>query len=161
MNLLLAFATHWLPIFQAVGALFSVGGAVLSWRFALKAKRERELMTTNVVGATVLEKFESALVQIKKIRNESLRENGLADSSIYQLRQQEIKNIFETATSAATAASPYLKKFLTGWEAMVRSLADASMSPSPANVESATKHLMLCAEQIRISATVRQLQPVV
>lgn len=159
MESTLALVSHWLPLIQALGAVFSVGGAVLSWRFALKAKREREQMTKNVIAAALLEKFESALLHITRIQRESLSSDGLADAKIYQSKQQEIKHLFGSISSSAGAAKPYLKKSDAEWIGLTLSLSEAANLATSGSVETASKQIRHHAEEIRMSITARQLQP--
>lgn len=159
MESTLALVSHWLPFIQALGAAFSVGGAILSWRFALKAKREREQMTKNLIAAALLEKLEAALLHITRIQRESLSGDGLPDAKIYRAKQQEIKHLFEAISSSALAAKPYLKKSDAEWKGLTLSLSEAAHLATSGSVETASKQIRHHAEVIRLAITARQLQP--
>lgn len=158
MEVFLQFVQHWLPLVQGLGALASVAGAMLSWRFALKAQRARDQMTRNMVASRLLSKLDSTLSYLKQARSELVSDDGNADVTAYKAKQQELKHLFETTVSAATAASPYLAQHTPGWGLLLETLARASISPMPGNVESAAKHLMLVSERIKVAAITRELQ---
>lgn len=158
MEPILQFIQHWLPLAQGFAALASVIGALLSWRFALKAQKARDQMTRNMVSSRLLAKLESTIAYLKQVRSECVSPNGVADFRAYGLKQQELKHEFEATVSAVAASSPYVQQGTSGWVSLVEALSNAAIAPTSNNVESAAKHLMLVAEQIKVSATTRELQ---
>lgn len=159
MDSFLALVAHWLPIIQGFAAIASVLGALLSWRFALKAQRARDQMTQNIVASRLLATLEQTLSEIQDLRAEFVDENGQPDVKKYQPQYQHLKQLFERTVASVVAATPYLQSKISGWPQLLDALSSASISAIPRNTEAAAKHLLLAVERLRISATTRELQP--
>ena len=64
----LAWIQYWLPFIQGFAALASIGGALLSWRYALKAQRAREEMTRNVITSKLVTTLDFVVAQLSELR---------------------------------------------------------------------------------------------
>lgn len=159
MDLFLTFVAHWLPLIQGFAAIASIFGALLSWRFALKAQKARDQMTQNIVASRLLTTFEQVLSEIQDFRTVHVDENGQPDAKKYQFQYQYLKQIFERTVASAAASTPYLQSKISGWPQLLDALSRASISAKPGDIEAAAKHLYLVVERLRISATTRELQP--
>lgn len=92
---ILSWLSHWLPIVQGFAALASVGGAVLSWKYALKAQRAREQMTQNIVTSRLIESFDSVVTELHEFRATAVLDDGKPDLATYRLREQHNKRLLE------------------------------------------------------------------
>lgn len=148
---------YWLPLIQGFAALASIGGALLSWKYALKAQRAREEMTKNVVSSRLVSSFEHVLEKLQDFRSSSIGSDGKPDYAAYQRHEQTLKDLLERALAQATAASPYFKVPPKGWQEAVSRVADASVKPDPGRVEYACKQLRIVTEGLKAAASTREL----
>ena len=159
MDNIISFISHWLPLIQGFAALASIAGALLSWKYAIKAQRARAQMTTNIVSANTLSAFESAIVYIRQKQLDLLGADGLPDYTAYKAEQMNLKHKFEEIVALASAANPYLSNVIPSWHSLLDALGHASINPAPNNVESASKHLIIAVGKMKIAATAREIQP--
>ncbi|EQM72923.1 hypothetical protein [Stutzerimonas stutzeri] len=150
---------YWLPLIQGFAALASVAGALLSWKYALKAQRAREQMTKNIVSSRLIQELNEALQYFRSFRQESITQEGKPDFAKYQLHEQRNMHVLEKVSAALVAAAPYFKEKPSTWHDGVHTIAEAARTPRPLNIEGATKTLGLLTEQLRIQATTREISP--
>ncbi|NBD19801.1 hypothetical protein GTZ97_03830 [Aquabacterium fontiphilum] len=157
MEDLLNWFSHWLPLVQGFAALASIGGATLSWKYAIKAQRARNEMTQNIVASRALATFEETLQFLNDARIQISCSTDSEETRQYQYG--ELKHRLELATAAAAASAPYLINKIQIWENMTTALSKASIDPRLGSVELATKFLAIAVEQLKIAAVTREIQP--
>jgi len=152
MENIISTLAHWLPLIQGFAALFSIGGAIFSWRYARKAARTRIEMTKNIVSLRVLEKIESNLKELRLINKEFLTGK--------QHLKNDLKTIFEDCTACINASIPYLDTNKNDFGYTLNKVSDASQETSIGNVDMAIKSLANMLETLKTSATARQVTPI-
>jgi hypothetical protein len=150
---------YWLPLIQGFAALASIGGALLSWKYAFKAQRAREEMTRNVVTSKLISTFELALAQLQDFRHEAVGADGKPDYAAYQSREQQNKKVLEEALAQASASSLYFKVRPKTWDETITHLAQASAKPEPIKVEYACKFLKIITAELKLAAATREIAP--
>lgn len=155
----LAWLSHWLPLVQGFAALASIGGAVLSWKYALKAQRAREQMTQNIVTSRLIEVFDSTVTELHEFRATAVLVDGKTDLAAYRLREQHNKRLLEETAALAKAATLYLKTKPALWESVLESLGKATAYPTPENIEYACKYLITANAELKLAATTREMGP--
>lgn len=161
MNNFLILISHWLPLIQGFAALASIAGALLSWKYALKAQRAREEMTENVIAARLVERFEKTLNLLKEFRSVSVLENGKPDDTAYRVKEQEHKHLMEETLAVATATAPYFRKKPEAWSSAIGALAEATGNPNALKIEYACKYIALVSEQLKVAASTREFSPTI
>jgi hypothetical protein len=156
---ILLWLEHWLPLIQGFAALASIGGAVLSWRYALKAQRAREEMIQNIVTSKLISNFELTVRKLHETRAAAVRSDGKPDYSAYQLREQESKKILEFAHAEAKASGSYFRKLPPIWVDLLQSLSSAASKPDAYEIEKASKSLTMVLAELRHQASTRELAP--
>jgi hypothetical protein len=152
---LLAWLSRWLPLLQGFAALASIAGALLSWKYALKAQRARDEMIRNVVSSRVIARFEKCLSVLREVRSTCVLPDGKPDEAAYRSREQSLKGELEDTLAIAKAAESYVGSDL--WNQAMNSLVNASASPTSTKIEYVSKFLSLVTEQLKLSATTREL----
>lgn len=159
LDTFLTWLSHWLPLIQGFAALASIGGAALSWKYALKAERAREQMTQNIVTSRLVESFDSLVSQLHEFRGTAVLDDGKPDLAAYGLREQYHMRLLEEAAALAKAATPYLKSKPDAWPKLLECLGNAANHPTASNVENACKLLMAANAQLKLAATTREMGP--
>jgi hypothetical protein len=153
----LAWIQHWLPFIQGFAALASIGGALLSWRYALKAQRAREEMTRNVITSKLVTTLDFVVAQLRDLRVSAVAPDGRPDWAAYRAREQESKKILEEALAQARASTTYFRKPPEQWSEMISKLIDASANPDASAIESACKVMMIVSAELKLAAATREL----
>ena len=159
MDALLNWIAHWLPLVQGFAALASIGGALLSWRFALRAQRAREEMLQNAISARLLATIERVLAELNNFRATAVDSNGSPDPVAYVQSGEHHKRLLEELFAETTAAKAFTQVRPEVWSAMVSKVLEASANPQPAKLEYVCKYLAMASAELKISATKRQLSP--
>ena len=159
MQPLIDWIALWLPLVQGFAAVASIGGAVLSWRFAMNAQQARSQMTRNLVASRIVNRFELTLAFLREMRDELTDSEGNADTAGYKSKQYKLKHHLEETMAMARAADPYLDGFVSSWSKTVETLMRAAVKPDSDHLESTTMFLSLANEQLKIRAATREFQP--
>lgn len=155
----LAWIQYWLPFIQGFAALASIGGALLSWRYALKAQRAREEMTRNVITSKLVTTLDFVVAQLSELRASAVEHDGRPDYAKYRARGQESKKLLEEALAQARASSTYFRKPPEQWSEMISKVADASATPDPLKIEYACRFMMMVSAELKLAAATRELAP--
>lgn len=155
----LPWLAHWLPLVQGFAALASIGGALLSWKYALKAQRAREQMTQNLVTSRLIEAFDTVVAELHDFRATAILPDGKLDAAAYRLKEQHHKRLLEEIAALATAATPYLKAKPGNWNGLLDKLASAATNPIPDNIEYVCKFLVVANAHLKLAATTREMAP--
>jgi hypothetical protein len=146
---------YWLPFIQGFAALASIGGALLSWKYALKAERIKRDMISNVLLTKMLEDLESSCTHLQIMRESASEQDGSANESEYLLQKMENKRVLEKAFAVVVAAAPTLREIEVKAEPLRDALLKASFDPSAPKIDACIKHLCLINEILKVKTTAR------
>ena len=158
-DLMLTWFQHWLPLIQGFAALASIGGAMLSWRFALKAQRARAEMTKNIVTSKLIAVLEFALKRLDDIREFAVLPDGKPDYSAYRVKGQESKKILESTLAEVKASGSYFRKLPEMWNESIDKLRYAASKPEAHEIEQACKCITFVLAELKLQASTRELSP--
>jgi hypothetical protein len=154
---ILAWFQHWLPLIQGFAALASIAGALLSWKYAIKAQRARAEMTRNLVTAKLVETIERVLAKLHDFRVMAVLPDGKPDPEAYVVGQQQNKRLLEEVVAQTAATLPYLKELSDLWFRANKQLLEAAANPDPTKVEYACKYLTMISAELKIGAATREM----
>jgi hypothetical protein len=159
MDALIAWVSHWLPLIQGFAALASIAGALLSWKYALKAERAREEMLRNAISSRLAATLERSLSELQTFRASAIDPSGSPDEAQYKQHAQRLKQLLEGTLAEVVAAKSFAQVRPDIWSAFIDKLTDSSANPDPRKIEWVCKYMHMVVAEIGIHVTKRQLSP--
>jgi hypothetical protein len=150
---------HWLALIQGFAALASIFGALLSWRFAFKAKKSREEMTSNIITSKLATALEEVVIYLDDLRPKLLSNDGSPDPAAYRNHAESNRRIFSKLLAQVKASEPYFTKKPNDWSRLLIELNHVCYKADAQAVNAAYQKITILLASLNIAATTREHAP--
>lgn len=147
---------HWLPLIQGFAAVFSILGALASWRFAAIAKQARTEMTKNIIKNDTMFFIQETIIKLNEFRTDAHKQDDKI--SFLNERKADLKNILEVLAAKIIALDPYLSKDIDKWFYIRKSAIEASQNTTYQRIDETIQWLSVLQANLELDVQTRQFQ---